>query len=379
MKLFNCIICLLFMVAGASFSAETEEDFTPLFNGKNLEGWTVEHGTASDVKIQNEVLYIPGSNHYPFWIRSNNEYDNFDLRFEFKMSGWCNSGVFYHAPLHGRNSKVGFEYQIDHKSPRNEPPSVKTCGGIFAQITPRINNIRGDEEWNEGRIVVEWPYIKHFLNGEKVVDININNHPELKYRFRRGYIGLQGLGYNVWFRNIRIKELPCEDQWVSLFNGDNLEGWYKEGGEARWSVEDGVMHAVDGTSYMVTEGEWQDFYYQTYVRTSENANGGIFVRWNTLKGGDRGNEIQIENVPDSNYPTGSLYNVIRAEQPPFTDHEWFPMQIYMNGPHCVVRVNGETTFDTHDFPTVRSGHISLQMHSHNKYIDFKGHKIMEIK
>ena len=56
---------------------------------------------------------------------------------------------------------------------------------------------------------------------------------------------------------------------------------------------------------MVTEQEFEDFELFTYIRTSRNANGGIFVRWNTLQGGDRGMRFKSENTPDSNYPTGS--------------------------------------------------------------------------
>ncbi len=97
-----------------------------------------------------------------------------------------------------------------------------------------------------------------------------------------------------------------------------------------------------------------------------------------MKGRDRGNEIQIENTPDSNYPTGSLYNIIRAKQPPFEDHEWFLMQMFLDGPKLVVRVNGETAVSTDEFPTVRSGHISLQMHSHGQYIDFKEMEVREL-
>lgn len=353
---------------------DVEEGFVSLFNGKNLDGWVVENGDARTFYVTNGMLYSPGENSFPAWLRSEKEYENFDLRFEFRRVGWCNSGVFFHAPLHGRNSKVGFEFQIDHKD--KEELSIKSCGAIFGVLPPKENPIRSSGSWNTGRILMDWPYLKAWVNDVLVQDINVNEHDELKYRLRRGYIGLQDMGYKVWYRNIRIKELPSIIEWQSLFNGKNFDGWYKEGNDsAKWSVVDGYMHAEDGTNYMVTEEEFEDFELFLYIRTKKNSNGGVFVRWNTLKGGDRGNEIQIENTPDSNYPTGSLYNVVRAEQAPFRDEEWLPMQIRLKGSHLVVRVNGETVVDYPYFPTVRKGHISLQMHMHDSWIDFKDLKI----
>ncbi len=262
----------LVLIAFVAASAYTME---PLFNGKNLDGWVVEHGYPSDLSIKDGVLFSPEENHFPFWIRTEKQYENFDLSFEFRMDGWCNSGIFYHAPLHGRLSRVGFEYQIDHKSPDEEGVSIKTCGAIFDQVAPSKNNINDDKEWNTGRIVVDWPRIQHYVNGEKVVDINAEEHEELKYRLRKGYIGLQGMGYDVWFRNIRIEELPSKEKYISLFNGKNLSGWHLEGEGAYWWAEPGYIHAEDGTNYLVTNDEYENFVLNTYVRTSQNANGGI--------------------------------------------------------------------------------------------------------
>lgn len=371
-KMFMILSCLTLTVQ----AQEVEEGFTSLFNGQNLDGWVIEGGDAKTFYVQKGTLYSPGINSYPAWLRSEKTYENFDLRFDFRMEGWCNSGVFYHAPLHGRNSRVGFEYQIDHKD--QEPLSIKTCGAVFAAVPPTKNPINKSGEWNTGRILMDWPNLKHWINDELVVDINVEEHEELKYRLRQGYLGLQDMGYRVWFRNLRIHELPSKIEWTSLFNGVNLDGWYIEGKGAKWEVKDEAIHTFGGTSYLVTENEYEDFALFTYIRTSRNANGGIFLRWKQLQGGDRGNEIQIENTPDSNYPTGSLYNYVRAEQAHYRDEEWLPMQIFLKGSHLVVRVNGETVVDTNDYPTVREGHISLQMHMDNAWIDFKDIKIRKI-
>ncbi|MDP8242909.1 MAG: DUF1080 domain-containing protein [Candidatus Hinthialibacter antarcticus] len=364
-------LCVFLGTAG--LAGAVEEGFDSLFNGKNLTGWTVEHGEAGTFSVQKDVLYCPGVTGYPAWLRSEKVYENFDLRFEFRMDGWCNSGVFFHAPLHGRNSKVGFEFQIDHKS--EEGLLKKSAGALFDVLPPKVMAIGPDKSWNQGRILMDWPRLTCWINDRVVQELNVEEHPELKHRLRKGYLGLQDMGYKVWYQNIRIKELPSKEKWQSLFNGENFDGWYQEGKGAVWKVIDGAMHTAGGTSYMVTNGEYENFEFQSYVRTSANANGGIFVRWKQLEGGDRGNEIQVENTPDSNFPTGSLYNIIRAPMFHYENEEWFLIQIKIVGSRLVVRVNGETVVETDEFPTVRKGHISLQMHSHDPWIEFKDLKI----
>lgn len=367
------VFALCVFLGTVGFTNAVEDGFVSLFNGKNLTGWVVEHGGAGTFSIQKDVLYCPGVTGYPAWLRSERVYENFDLRFEFRMDGWCNSGVFFHAPSHGRNSKVGFEFQIDHKS--EEGLLKKSAGALFDVRPPDVMAIGPDKSWNQGRIVMDWPILKCWINNQVVQDINVEDCPELKYRLRRGYIGLQDMGYKVWYQNIRVKELPSKENWKSLFNGKNFDGWYQEGKGAVWKVIDGVIHTSGGTSYLVTNDEYEDFELQTYFRSSPNANGGIFLRWKQLEGGDRGNEIQIENTPDSNFPTGSLYNIVRAPMFHYQDEEWFLMQITVQGTRLVVRVNGETVVETDDFPTVRKGHISLQMHSNEPWIEFKDLKI----
>ncbi|MEW6236997.1 MAG: DUF1080 domain-containing protein [Candidatus Omnitrophota bacterium] len=366
-----------FILTNLCIAAEIEEGFVSLFNGKNLDGWTIEGGDARTFFVSNQLLYSPGENSYPAWLRSEKEYENFDLRFDFRMVGWCNSGVFFEAPLHGRNSQIGFEFQIDHKN--KEPISIKSCGAIFASVPPKQVPIGESGSWNTGRILMDWPYLKAWINDVLVQDLNVEERDDLKYRLRRGYIGLQDMGYQVWYRNIHIKELPPKIEWRSLFNGKNFDGWRPEGpAGAKWSVIDGVIRAENGTNYMVTQEEFEDFELHLYFRTKKNSNGGVFIRWKTLEGGDRGNEIQIENNPDSDYPTGSLYNIVRAEQAPFRDEEWLPLQIRLKGAHLVVRVNGEKVVDCDAFPTMRSGHISLQMHMRDSWIEFKDIKIRKI-
>lgn len=372
--------CLLLCIAVASAVAPVDsgEGFTPLFNGKDTAGWVTE-GPCQFLVCGDQVV-CPGVGNYPTWLRSEEVFQNFVLRFQFKMGKYGEGGIFVHAPLHGRNSNVGFEIQLSDEI-RNRKPAVISTGAIFGVVPPRQQAARPLGQWNDVEVVMDWPTLKVTLNGVVVQDLNVEENPELRYRLRSGYLGLQDRGKPYVLRDLRIRRLPDNDPMKSIFNGRDLAGWHvlEGGGLARFTVEDGVIVASNGNGYLMTDEEYQDFDFFCYVRSDPNANGGIFVRWKSLIDNDRGYEIQIEDIADSNNPTGSIYDWTKASGVlPFTPGEWYPLQIHVQGPHCVVRVNGVTVAEADDLPIVRPGPIALQMHSAGKKICFKDIRVRRL-
>lgn len=352
---------------------EGSSEFKPLFPADGLAGWTPEGG-ASFVNREG-MIASEGKADYPAWLRSNEIYENFVLRFEFKTGNYGEGGVFLHAPRHGRNSRVGFEIQLSDDI-RDPGPVVISTGAIYGSVSPLKQAAKPLGEWNQVEITFDWPLLKVTLNGEVVQDLNVEENPDLKYRLRSGYLGLQDRGKQIVFRNMEIKQLPGKEKWLILFDGKSFDGWsvlQPEG--AQWKREDGDLVATDGNGYLVSEQEWQDFELQTYVKSSPLANGGIFFRWKSLVPKDRGNEIQIEDIPDSNNPTGSVYDLAYANKFPITPGEWYLMQIRVEGPRAVVRVNGETVAETDQLKVIRPGHIALQMHKRGAWVRFQDIKL----
>src|SRR5213594_3933481 len=75
------------------------QDFVPLFNGRDLSGW-IEMVKPGGFAVEDGVLVLKTPQNYPNWLRTEKEYENFDLRLEYMMAGWCETGVFLHAPLY---------------------------------------------------------------------------------------------------------------------------------------------------------------------------------------------------------------------------------------------------------------------------------------
>jgi len=190
---------------GDSFSlkpGEAEEGFVSLFNGKDLSGWVpiAQPGNfvAEDGVIRTERL--KGG-----WLRSWEPYSDFILRAEYWIEEKGNSGIFVRAPLVGRESRIGFEFQIMGES-KEAPVNDQSTGSIYYVRAPEANFVRfGD--WNEVEITCIGTEVKIVWNGELAHHFRYEDIDWMKNRSLRGYIGLQDHYDVVRFRNLRIKEL----------------------------------------------------------------------------------------------------------------------------------------------------------------------------
>src|SRR5262245_60713369 len=172
----------------------------PLFNGTTLAGW-VEMGDKNSWVASDGILTLKNPRNYPNWLRSEREYENFVLKLDYRMSGWCETGVFIHAPLYGDLTKSGIRLHLRHD---RTPEGSRSTGGLYDVAAPiaMANNPAG--EWNSLEILVDWPVLQVKMNGTMIQNLNMEQSDDLRDRLRRGYIGLDdlncgGLGY----RNIQ--------------------------------------------------------------------------------------------------------------------------------------------------------------------------------
>jgi len=194
--------------------AQTEAGFTPLFNGKNLDGWKLVNGTGPGYVVEGDRIVCPpdgGGN-----LFTEKEYANFVLRLDFKLSPGGNNGIGIRAPFEGDAAYVGMEIQVlDDPAPQyKDIQPGQHCGSIYLVFPAKQGALKPTGEWNSYEITANGRQVKVVLNGTTVVDADLDSmkdekilkaHPGLARK--SGHIGLLGHRSHVEFRNLRVKEL----------------------------------------------------------------------------------------------------------------------------------------------------------------------------
>ena len=201
---------------GASMTeTEQKEGFKALFNGEHLEYWI---GNKTDYFIENNELVVRPSRGGHGNLFTAEEFSDFIFRFEFKLTPGANNGLGIHAPLKGDAAYAGKELQIldDTAAIYSDLKPSQYHGSVYGIIAAKRGFLNPVGEWNTQEVKVVGDDISITLNGEVIVDGNFKvaskngtldskDHPGLERN--KGHIGFLGHGSELWFRNIRVRDL----------------------------------------------------------------------------------------------------------------------------------------------------------------------------
>lgn len=362
---------LMALTAGLAVgSAAAEDEFISLFNGKDLSGW-IAMGPPEAFVVKNEAIYTTGAGPYPTWLRSEKEYENFILRFEYQTEDWYEGGVSFHAPLDGPGSKLGLKLHLRHD--RMEY-GVRSPGALYDAAPPRQIANKPSGQWNQCAIVCDWPKLRVTLNGATIHDIDMKSDDTFRYRLRKGFLGIQNIGCRAYFRNIEIHELAGKEEWTDLF-ASGLDGLrFVE--DTDWILENHVLTGSGKNGFAITKQEFQGpCEFQVWIKTIANGNGGAHFYW---ENNSHGIEVQVFNCPDSTNPTGSLYGIAPAVRIASYDGVWNLVQIFFDGPNAMVWVNGEKVCETDQLNPPHQGAVAFQQHTPGTTIQYRGARIKKI-
>jgi hypothetical protein len=217
-------------------AGQPAQEWVSLFDGETLDGWkrynAVEIGPLWSV--EDGAIKCDGTGHgegspdIGGSLITMQTFGNFDLELEWKISEGGNSGILYHVvekPECSNAYMTGPEYQVcdDSTMPDSAEFANKKAGSNYDMYAaPSDKKLNPVGEWNTARIIYNDGKVEQWLNGEKVVEFD-ENSADFQERFNKskwasgdypywntykeGSIGLQDHGAQVWYRNIRIKEL----------------------------------------------------------------------------------------------------------------------------------------------------------------------------
>ena len=198
--------------------AEKAAGWKLLFDGKSTAGWRGFKTPAPDAGWKSDGALSPDPKTSKDLV-TKDQFENFELSFDWRISPQGNSGVMFHViPVGDETYESGPEYQILDNAHGEPPP--EQAAGLFALYPPSMDMTKPVGQFNHARIVVDHGKAQHWLNGMKVAEYEIGS-PEFKAKvaaskFKRwpqfatgktGALALQNHGDEVWFKNIKIKVL----------------------------------------------------------------------------------------------------------------------------------------------------------------------------
>lgn len=206
-------IAMFAVAAAPSFAGDPPKGFKSLFNGKNLAGWWIGANTKPVWGVDNGVIFCAGGG--GGWLMTEEEYGDFELRFEYKMPLKGNSGVALRSPLKGDPAYAGMELQLIDDVNWGKLEIWQHTGSIYNVVPAKTIKNKEIGQWNEFKVIAKGRQISVFQNGETLVDANLDEyvkehgkkHPGILETNKKGHIGFQSYNLRVEFRNIYLKAL----------------------------------------------------------------------------------------------------------------------------------------------------------------------------
>jgi hypothetical protein len=222
-------VALLILILGVgaalywngSVLADRSDGWRSLFDGNSLTGWSAldRQDPGSGWKARKGVLSSVG---HTGDLVTVGQYGDFELSLEWRVSKGANSGIIYRVgPGEGAAFQTGPEYQIlDNLNAEDRHQPNHLAGSLYDIAAPLTDLTKPVGQWNRTRIVVRGWKIEHWLNGQKIVDVDLASAEgkaliaKSKFAdssqfasFWQGRIALQDHGDLVSFRRIKIRDL----------------------------------------------------------------------------------------------------------------------------------------------------------------------------
>ncbi len=335
----------------------------PLFNGRDLSGWTEVNGAAPYIVEDGAIVGATIAGTPNSFLATDKTYGDFIFECEIKQEvGPSNSGIMFRAlstPDYREGRVHGYQMEID-------PSARAWSGGIYDEarrgwlypgdLNPAAQSAYRFGEWNLLRIEAIGPSLRTWINGTPVAHVIDEMTPT-------GFIALQvhsignpsDAGRRIAWRNLRIQTAALQPSppepavfirnllpntltaaeraqgWRLLWDGKTAQGW--RGAKSRefpatgWSTGDGVLSVLGQKGGdIVTEEEFSAFELQLDFQVSEGGNSGLkYFVGTDARGAPVGLEYQLlddERHPDArlgaegNRTTASLYDLIPRKKLP---------------------------------------------------------------
>lgn len=349
------------------------EDFgwRPLFNGKDLTGWTNPSRALGPWKVEQGILI--GKGDQAFLRTERGPFSDFHLRMEAKYLG--NSGGLV---LRENSPDVaGAGYECSMEDGNTGALTILFTKALLGSMAFPTQALTRRDQWFTLEVIASGNRLQTFVDGKKAVDfVDIHNE------FKKGFIGLnvRGKDGELYVKKIEIKELPPEERgWIHIFNGTDLNGW-NSAQRNKWKVENGALVGV-ARGTLTSNQQYGDFHCRIKTKFNAESMGSVVF------GGKADFHAEARIGDKSEAKTGSLLlfakpkaeTIIPWDKQLIPPDTWFELEIMVRGQNATVKVNGTTTAEKH-LETLPKGlyPISLQANEPGTIITVSKIEIKEL-
>ena len=215
-------------------TSENNDGWKLLFDGKTTAGWHTygKDSIGSAWKAEDSTLYLDAREKKGWQTKdggdivTNDEFENFDLKLDWKISEDGNSGIMFYVREDTSKYQypwnTGPEMQIADNEKNEDGKVYKSRAGDLYELfaTSSQQFVKPAGQWNHVEIISDKGKLDFYMNDQHVLDTNIwddawkKNIANTKFKdmpgfgtFKKGKIALQDHGADVWFKNIKIKNL----------------------------------------------------------------------------------------------------------------------------------------------------------------------------
>ncbi|MGD8898234.1 MAG: DUF1080 domain-containing protein [Acidobacteriota bacterium] len=213
--------------------AEEAQGWELLFDGQTMNGWHGFNGGSTEAwSIDGCALKTAGTegnygSDQRVDLATDDEYTDFEISIDWKLTPGANGGLMYGVVEDTKYKaawETGPEYQFidgDGWPKPEEITALNRSGADYAMHAPNdLRALKPVGEWNTSKIVVNGPRVEHWLNGRKILEFErwTDDWRELRAGGKwkeypdyglagTGRIVIQDHGSELWFRNIKIREM----------------------------------------------------------------------------------------------------------------------------------------------------------------------------
>ncbi len=226
MRILIILIAGSFLLTACSPQKKEINEGKLLFNGKNLDGWRFykdKENNSWEVAADGSLHCKPfDGNEKRANLITTDQYENFELNWEWKISAQGNSGVMFRVTEEFDEPYLsGPEYQmLDDIGYPGKVEDIHKTGSDYDMYIRSSVQTPSVGEWNTSKIIVNGNHVEYWLNNSKTVEYELGSEDWQKRKAaskwneavgygaaKKGHICLQDHGGEIWFRNLRIKQL----------------------------------------------------------------------------------------------------------------------------------------------------------------------------